>query len=107
MAIGNDAKALEINLQAIQIAEKNNLFLEKASLSSLLGRIYKQSHNYEKALSLNRQSMKTFDSLHDYHMSAMVRSDIGEIYSFVLSNMALTKLIKLRPILIGTWHKLS
>jgi len=79
-AIGNDAKALEINLRAIKIAEKNNLNLEKAQLYSLLGRLYQESNNYEKALSLFRQSMTISDSLHSSHFSGMFRTDIARLY---------------------------
>ena len=79
-AIGNDAKALEINLQATKIAEKNNMILETASLYDLLGRTYQQTHEYKKAFSLYSQSLEIFDSLHSYHFSGMVRTDLGELY---------------------------
>ncbi|HEY3370437.1 MAG TPA: ATP-binding protein [Prolixibacteraceae bacterium] len=79
-ALGNQAKALQIVLEAIKIAEKNNLILEKAKLLLLQGFIYNQSKDYEKALKLCMEAKNLFVSLHDTTFFALAQIDIGDTF---------------------------
>ncbi len=79
-ALGNQAKALQIVLEAIKIAEKNHLILEKAQQLHLQGSIYKESKNYEKALNLFIESKNVFDSIHDISFFALAQTNIGDTF---------------------------
>ncbi|HEY6975549.1 MAG TPA: histidine kinase [Chitinophagaceae bacterium] len=78
--LGNDSKALQMALQGLKIAERNNLIYDKALLLGLLGHIYREVENYRKALSFFRESMALLDSLHDSTFSTLQQSYIGETY---------------------------
>ena len=80
LILGNDSKALQITLQGLKIAEKNNLINEKALLLTSLGYIYSGVKNYTKALDLFRESKALFDSLHNFTFSAFTANAIGETY---------------------------
>jgi two-component system NtrC family sensor kinase len=78
--LGNDSKALQMTLQALKIAEKNNLIGNKAFLLSVLGNIYNGVKNHAKALDLIKESKALLDSLHDFAQSVMTQNAIGETY---------------------------
>jgi signal transduction histidine kinase len=80
LSLGNLAKALQIVLAAIKIAEKNHLILEKAQQLHLQGSISKQSKNYEKALNLYMESKNVFDSIHNTSFFALAQTNIGDTY---------------------------
>ncbi len=67
--LGNESKALQWNLQAIKIAEKNNLRYEIALLTVGKGITYSQSKDFEKALTLFKESKPIFDAFHDLKAS--------------------------------------
>ena len=77
---GNPAKALQLALQAIKIAEKHHLIQEKAGLLFLQGLIYSQMKNYEKAMSFYIESKSNFDSLHNATFSALAQTYIGDAF---------------------------
>ncbi len=56
VTLGNDSKALQINLQGLKIAEKNNLINHKANFLSGLGLIYNGVKNHTRALDFFRES---------------------------------------------------
>jgi signal transduction histidine kinase len=80
ITLGNDAKALQIILQAAKIAEENNLIGIKAVNLLQQGIIHSRSKDYAKALSLFRQSMILTDSVGyaDYYTTA--QNLIADIY---------------------------
>ena len=80
ITLGNDAKALQIILQAAKIAEENNLIGIKAVNLLQQGIIHSRSRDYAKALALFRQSMILADSVGyaDYYTAA--QNLIAEIY---------------------------
>jgi signal transduction histidine kinase len=79
-ALGNQAKALQIILEAIKIAEKNHLIFEKAQLLYLQAIIHNQMKNYEKALNLCMESKNLLDSIHNITFSALVQTGIGDAF---------------------------
>jgi len=78
--LGDYSKALQITLQALKIAERNNVINYKAILLSSLGKIHNELGNHTKALELARESKALFDSLHDFSLSAYQQNVIGETY---------------------------
>ena len=78
--LGNDSRALQVTLEGLKIAEKNNLVNDKATLMSSLGFVYYRVKNYTKGLSLFRESMALFDSLQNYTFVAFMENNIGEVY---------------------------
>ena len=80
ITLGNDAKALQIILQATKIAEKSNLIFERAILLTNLGIIYNRSENYKKALSSFRESMRLSDLVHDLSFYSYAQNNIGATY---------------------------
>ena len=80
ITLGNDSKALQMDLQGLKIAEKNNLIGKKAALLELLGNIYNGVKNYTKALDLLKKSKALFDSLHDFTSFSIIQNCIGETY---------------------------
>ena len=78
--LGNDSKALQMALQGLKIAEKNNLINDKALFLSSLGAVYNGVKNYTKALDLFRESKTLFDSLHNFTFVASTENDIGKTY---------------------------
>src|SRR5258705_12596519 len=80
ITLGNDAKALQIILQATKIAEKSNLIFERAILLANLGIIYSRSENYKKALSSFRESMRLSDLVHDLSFYSYAQTSIGATY---------------------------
>ena len=63
--IGNDSKALQLNLEAIKIAELNTLIVKRPGLFMQTGRIYEMSGNYSKALNEYRKA-KTISDANNY-----------------------------------------
>ncbi len=80
LTLGNNAKALQISLQALKIAEKSNLIRYKADFLFVQGPIYTGSKNYEKGLAFLRESKKLFDSVHNDSSASMVQYSIGEAF---------------------------
>jgi signal transduction histidine kinase len=80
IALGNDAKALHVNLQATKIAEENNLPGDKMWLLGQFGIIYSRSKNYSKALSFFRESMTLSDSLGDFGFYAFAQGSMSGTY---------------------------
>ena len=78
--LGNEPKALQINRQAIRIAEEYNMIYEKSVLQTQLGLINVRSKNYANALRLFKEQMRLFDSLRDLSYSVNVQSLIGETH---------------------------
>ena len=78
--LGNDSKALQINLQGLKIAEKNNLVNDKAALLALLGHIYNGVNNHTKALDFIKKSKALSDSLHDLTNSVIAGIRLVETY---------------------------
>ncbi len=78
--LGNISKALQMNLQALKIAERNNLTDEVAYKLFLLGNIYSISGNFRKALPYLRQSKTLSDSILDVAWSIMSEGSMGGTY---------------------------
>jgi two-component system, NtrC family, sensor kinase len=80
IVLGNDAKALQVNLQAMKIAEENNLIPPKVAILGQLGMIHTRSGDYSKALTYNRESMKLADSLNDIGFYTNALNNIADTY---------------------------
>jgi signal transduction histidine kinase len=80
IVLGNDAKALQINLQAAKIADENNLPAFKAVILVQRGIIHSRSRNYAKALGLFRQSLILTDSVGYADYYTATQSLIADIY---------------------------
>ena len=80
ITVGNDAKALQNDLQAIKIAEENDLVDMRALLLTQLGNIYVRSGNYAKALSCFREGLRIFDMVHDSSFYTNTENEIAETY---------------------------
>ena len=78
--LGNISKALQMNLQALKIAERNNLTDEVANKLFLMGNSYSLSGNYRKALPFYRQSKTLSDSIQDVAWSVMSEGNMGGAY---------------------------
>ena len=78
--LGNDSKALQIALQGLKIAERNNLPNGKAALLNGLGRIYNGIKDHTKALAFFKKSKALSDSLHDQALSVIARNSMVETY---------------------------
>jgi signal transduction histidine kinase len=78
--LGNTSKALQLNLEAHQLSDKNNLRTEKGLLLLTSGESYRQSSALDKALSAHREAMHLFDSLLIVEFSAVARSNMGLDY---------------------------
>ena len=61
LTVGNDARALQITLQGIKIAEKNSLIYGKGRLLLDLAAINRNSDNYLQALKIYKESKLLFD----------------------------------------------
>jgi signal transduction histidine kinase len=83
ITLGNDAKALQIILQAAKIAEENNLAGIKAVNLLQQGIIYSRSKDYAKALDLFRQSMVLTDSVAYADYYTATQNLIADIYLMV------------------------
>jgi tetratricopeptide (TPR) repeat protein len=81
--LGNFSKGLQIILQGIKIADKNNLAYEKARLLINLGGIYRDTGDYNKALSIYNEGLILFDSLHRADFIIVTRSFIGNVYLMI------------------------
>jgi len=80
MEVGNHAKALEITLRGLIIAEKNNLVNAKAFFLSALAHIYSEAKNYGKALNKFREAKALYDFLLDSTSATVQQGFIGETY---------------------------
>ena len=78
--LGNDAKAVQIALQGLKIAEKNNLTFYKAAFLFIQGPIYTRFSNYEKALYILQESYRLYNSVHEDSWSCTVQYFIGDTY---------------------------
>jgi len=78
--LGNDSKALQISLQGLKLAEKNNLMYDEAHFLHTLGNIYNETKNPRKALDILNKSKVLFDSIRDFTYSTMVQNHIGDTY---------------------------
>ena len=78
--LGNISKALQLNLQAIKIAERNNLKQELAGKLLLMGNVFSLSGNYRIALDYYRQSKTLADSIRYVAWSIMSEGLIGASY---------------------------
>ena len=59
--LGNNSKALELQLKSLQIADRNNLTEEKQQAMTALGSNYSNLQNYSKALFYLYQALKLAD----------------------------------------------
>jgi tetratricopeptide (TPR) repeat protein len=59
--LGNNSKALELQLKGLQIADRNNLTVEKQQAMTSLGVNYSNLQNYSKALFYLYQALKIAD----------------------------------------------
>ena len=80
LVLGNDSKALQLTLQGLKIAEKNNLVYDKAIFLINLGEIYNGVKNHRRALDIFKKSKALFDSIHNFTFSALLQDFIGETY---------------------------
>ncbi len=78
--LGNIAKGLQLNLEALKIANEYKLIADKGNLLMQLGEIYFDSKEYAKALPLLRESVVIRDSLNDVDFSLATQNIIAEIY---------------------------
>ena len=78
--LGNISKGLQFIFQGLKIADKNNLTFEKALLRISLGGIYRDTEDYNKALSIYNEALILTDSLHRVDFSIITRSFIGDTY---------------------------
>ena len=83
LAIGNNSKALQINLEAIKIAEKNFNLRAKSRFLLHSGELYTGSKNYHKALSFYKESKKVADSAGDYPFSIIGQASMAETFSLM------------------------
>jgi len=65
--LGNDSKGLQLCLQGINLAEKNNMPSEKTFFKIVAGRIYLRSENYDRALKSFKEAKTIIDS-HSKHL---------------------------------------
>ncbi len=80
MTLGNYPKALQITLQGVNMAEKENLPYDNGMLFEILGRIYLQYKDYSRALKLFKQSQNSFESVNEIPLSIFVQNWIGTTY---------------------------
>lgn len=78
--VGNYTRALEIELKALRIAEKNNFLRGKAEVFNRLGVIYRDAGDYSKAIVFHQRARMLFDSIHEYDMSATSQNLLSRIY---------------------------
>jgi len=81
--LGNDAKALQVCLQALKISEKNNLLNDKAYLLSLQGYIFSLMNRYPEALAVLKESRSLSDSLHDLKNSMIAGMRLTETFTMM------------------------
>jgi len=79
-SLGNYTNALKINLQALNIADRNNLLNNKAILLLTMGNTYSLSKNYDQSLKVLKESLFYFDSLRAERMTIVTKTYIGEVY---------------------------
>ena len=80
-SLGNATKALELQLKALQVAERNNINgYEKASAYLNSGAGYADAGDYSKALNYMEHSKRMFDSLHNNFMSQISKMVISFTY---------------------------
>jgi len=75
-SIGNYANALKISLQAMKIAEENQLAGDKAATLLTIGTTYKLSENYDQALKFLKESKMLSDSVHKDDLSIISQAYI-------------------------------
>ena len=78
--LGNDSRALQLILQGIKVADEGNIVDIKGILMMQLGQLYRRSNNFEKTLSLLRESKVLLDLVRDSAFSAIAQNYIGETF---------------------------
>ena len=81
--IGNDSKALQLNLEAIKIAELNALIVKRPDLFMQSGRIYEMSGNYSKALNEYRKAKTIADSINNIFFMVLAPARIAEMFLYM------------------------
>ncbi len=81
--LGNDAKALQVCLQALKTAENNHLLNDKAYLLSLQGYTYSLMNRYEEAFDAIIKSKSLSDSLHDLRYSIIAGMRLTQTYTMM------------------------
>ena len=81
--IGNDSKALQINLENIKVAELNALVGKKPGLFMQSGRIYEMSGNYSKALNELRSAKSIADSINHTFFMVLAPARMAEMFLFM------------------------
>jgi len=79
--IGNDSRALQLNLEAIKIAEL--IALKNPGLFVQSGRIYEMSGNYSKALEESRKAKTMADSINHNFFMVLARARMAEMFLFM------------------------
>jgi signal transduction histidine kinase len=79
--LGNDSKGLQLCLQGINLAEKNNMLFEKSFLKVVVGRIYARSGNYQEALKSFIEAKTWFDNnLEHYNVDDQLQSEAALMF---------------------------
>ena len=79
--VGNDSRALQLNLEAIKIAEL--IALKNPGLFLQSGRIYEMSGNYSKALEESRKAKTIADSINNTFFMALAPARMAEMFLFM------------------------
>ncbi len=70
-SVGSYPRAMEMELKAMRIAEKNNFSRLKVEILNRIGAIYRDAGVYEKAVEYLQQSRRLADSLHYFDRSTI------------------------------------
>jgi len=78
--LGNNSKALQMFLQGLRVADKNNLLHDKAILITQIGMVYLEMNEYENAEEFIKNGKVLADSLGDTEASTIARITLVEAY---------------------------
>ncbi len=84
--LGNNSKALELQLKRLQIADRNNLTVEKQLAMTSLGSNYRNLQNYSKALFYLYQALKLADPNDPKRSGPMYLTLYGIANTYLLMN---------------------
>ncbi len=83
ITLGNYARALQINLKAIKIAENNAILMYRIGLFLQSGRIYNMSNDYSNALNSFSKAKAIADSTNAIFFIIMAQSLISETFLYM------------------------
>ncbi|TMI65899.1 MAG: two-component sensor histidine kinase [Bacteroidetes bacterium] len=76
----NHARALELELKALRIAEKYNFTIGRGEVFNRLGVIYRNTNDFPRSLFYHKQAKQIFDSLHNYSMAVSSEVHLARAY---------------------------